>query len=437
MSETRLRSTAAVLAVILISTGQSGWLHVSAQVSSQGLIPAGGGPIVDCTGASVTRLEAGMGTQREALRRAEEMYRQAQATHRAAADPARELQILQARAQSFIENQATLIKQVRALKTLGLSAARRRELLTLTDRLQRAVEKVNAAQKAGSAGVEFGTAISENVDLLEGFGTFLGDSGLGEEAAGLLANAVFGPAGGLAVQGIGLAQDYVLGAAGEVIAERDLIRMRDNLDDLRRVVSNNEVRIRDLRDMMMENCKPQKSQVQESPKPIPPQNPPAAAPAAEPPPPAPEPKAKASTFGKRLGLSLGIAAAVGGISMIAVQKALAATETADSGSGSGSITFVRVVNPFVCQGNSCTGSIEVNVGVRVTSGYVTFASTSSFLGQVQVAPNSTPGRVTVRMDKSPYLTCYQTQTTLVLWDSPTQFGPVLANLPVSIPVTCR
>ena len=427
------RPSRGVAAAILVAFSLSFLLPSAPAAAGRQLVQASGGPIVDCTGTSLARLESGMGVQREALQRAERMYRQAEETHRAAADPDRELNILRDRTKKWLEDQITLTRKVRALRALGLSPARTRELLTLTGRIEKAVEevqgkleKIDTLAGAGAAGVDFGKAINDNVDLLEGYSTFLADSGIGEEAVSLLANAGFGPAGGLVIQGLGLAQDYVLGAAGEVIAERDLLRMRDNLDDLRRAVSNNEARILDLRAMMTENCKPSRTQTQESPRPIPPQE--AAV--------QPEPPKKKGGGGKVA--SVLIAAGVAGGVGLYVSNELSKLDLSgdgDGGTGGGQPTLQGSPR-FTCSGSQCSGDIVVRFPSAIRSGFVTAAtSTAGFLGQTQVSQGFT-GDVTIRMSR-PYNFCYQTQTGLALWDAPTMDGPNTWALTVSIPVTCN
>lgn len=435
-------SRGAVVAVIA-SFSLSFLLPARPIAASPQLVSAGGGPIVDCTGASLARLESGMGVQREALQRAERMYRQAEETHRAAADPERELKILQERTQKWLESQITLTRKVRALRAAGLSASRTSDLLRLTGQVEKAISKVQDAWKtaqtagnAGVAGLEFGKAISENADLLESYSTFLGDSGLGEEAVSLLANAGFGPAGGLVVEGLNLARDYALGAAGEVLAERDLLTMRDNLDDLRRVVSNNESRISDLRAMMAENCKPSRTQPQDSPKPSPPQDPPSVAqptPASEPAP------AKKKGGGKALSLLLATGTAIGG--GIYIANTLASLEEMDldgdggsSGSGQPSL---RSFTQWTCSGSSCAGDVVINFPMKISSGsIIVFSSPGSWAGQALVSPSAPPGDVTIRMTRS-YNTCYGTQTGLAIWNATNANGPNTWSLTSSIPVTCR
>jgi hypothetical protein len=227
-----------------------------------------------------------------------------------------------------------------------------------------------------------------------------------------------------------LARDYVLGAAGEVISEQELDLMRDNLYRLQRAVSHNEARIRDLREMMTLNCKPASTQPQESPRPIPPQEPPA--------PPAPAPVAKkGGGAGKALGLVLGLGAV--GVGGYYISQALETLQEVDDGTGSGGGTpkFVRISQPFVCSGNRCVGAVEIDFPMTITSGsIIIFSSPGSFAGQKLVSTTGRAGVQQITLDRS-YNLCYGTQTGLAIWDAPNANGPNNWALNVSIPISCQ
>lgn len=416
-----------LIAVLLIAIGLPAPRSVAAQVSSQGLIQAAGRPYVDCVGgpAQLLRMENAIREQRRVLEKTRELLRNAEAGH-AEATQQTEDAIMEAAKKAATEK-LTLLKRVKALKELGLSQEKRREFLELVKSIEDRLEHIEKSSKRNEAY----DALMQSGMSLQNLGTFLESSGMNDDTAVAAATALAGPAGAGAVEVFILARDLVFAGAGQVISENELAQARQNNAVLENAVRLHEDRIDRLRALLAEpgNCPPPKPAAPESPKPVPEAE-------AHPSPPT---AGKTATFAKRLGLSLGIATATGLGALYAVNKALASADSSadGDGSGSGSVTFVRVVNPFVCQGNGCTGSIEINVGVRVTSGFVTAGTDSLFLGQVQVAPNSTPGRVTLKMDKTPYITCYATQTRLAVWDSQFINGPVIGNLSVNIPVSCR
>jgi hypothetical protein len=152
--------------------------------------------------------------------------------------------------------------------------------------------------------------------------------------------------------------------------------------------------------------------------------------------PQPRPKQgmKAST---RVPLVLGIAAAGAAGGLVAAR---AAGGTSAGGSGGGSTASPTIVSftQWLCSGNSCAGDLTINFPMVMNKGVITVGTNSLFLGQATVSPTSPPGNVLFHMTKSPYVTCYGTQTTVAIWNGPTiDSGPAMFQLASNIPVTCR
>lgn len=409
-------------------------------------VSAPGAPLVDCTGASLAQMESGMTGQREWLRKSEDMLKAAEKGNVEATAATEEIATGLAKKafQAWAQRQLTLIRTVRDLKLAGVSAEKRRQLLTRVDRLQKSWDAVNttagAARStvaAGTAGIDYGTAVSNNIAELRDFATFLDESGIADELAGAAASAFLSPIGGLVVEGAMLGRDVLFAAAQQHLSDQELAQMRANHETMRWAVNRNQEKIDRLRGLMS-GC-PNQSQAQGqmppgSPLPIPPQVTPPPPPA----PPAPEPKKNViGKMPKNLAIILGTLVGAGTLGTVVLSKALAEADGAGSGSGSGgTVKFVRIARPFVCSGSTCSGQVVIDFPVVMSSGSIIVQSTSIFLGSATVNPTTPPGEVTFTMTR-PYNTCYQTQTNLGIWNSTSTLGPNAYSLSVNIPVSCQ
>lgn len=163
------------------------------------------------------------------------------------------------------------------------------------------------------------------------------------------------------------------------------------------------------------------------------------APVDQPPPPpgAPQAPGKKGGAGKLVALGIGLGGA--GLGAYYLGQQLGTLDYGgESESGGGTPTITNKHEPWICSGNKCTGKLTINFPGVMSSGTVTVGTSSLFLGQISVDPTKAPGSRTIDMEKSPYLTCYGTQTTVAIWNSAfTNTGPPAHSLPTSIKVECH
>lgn len=393
------------------------------EAASVQLVQAGGRPYVDCVGgpAQLLRMETAIAQQHRDLERTRELLRKAESGTAEATKQTEDA--MMAAAKKIATEKLNLAKRVRALKELGLSQDKRREFLELLKDVEDRFEKVEKAERRNEAY----DALMQSGLTLQNLGTFLESSGINDDAASAAALALTGPAGAGVVEVFILARDLIFSGVGQVISENELAQARQNNARLENAVRLHQDRIDRLRALLVDpaNCPAPRSEPQQSPRPVPPQD-------------APEtkPKGKFST-GRLLGV-LGGAAVLSATGLyLSSQLSDLALDSADSGGSSGSGQPKLVGSPrFTCSGSQCTGNIVVNFPSPIRSGYVTAAtSTAGFLGQASVSQGY-KGDVTITMSR-PYNFCYQTQTGLALWDARTMDGPNTWSLTVSIPVTCN
>lgn len=398
-----------------------------------GQVRAAGGPLVDCTGgpSKLARLERGMPVQREALRRAEEALKAAQEGNLQALKDRASADIVRSKVNEWLADQQTMLAEAAASRLTGVPVDRVAQYRQKLEDWKSAVEKV---QKSGRAG--YAAALRENAAAMKDFMKvleFLDDSGIGEEAARTLARAAFGPVGDKAIDGFNLARDWTLAELQQNISDQELGQLRDTYYGVLGAVMNNHERIENLRGLLASCRGASKPEVQESPKPIPPEE--ASAPAP------PETKEKKMSAGKRLAITMAVMTAVGGTGLI-VSQSLDNSDGLDDGSGSGggggSPTIVDKHEPWICSGSRCTGRLTIDFPVVMNSGTITVGTDSLFLGQKTVNPAVKPGRVTFDMEKSPNLSCPGPQTSVGIWNGPViNTGPAAYTLRTSIRVECR
>lgn len=447
MASSKFRCTAAAAATAIVITFVIG-PSPRAQVSSQGLIQAPGGPIVDCVGgpARVLRLEGVVAEQRRMLDRTRELLRKAEGGN-AEATQATEEAILE-QAKDFAKDQITLIRTVRAMREAGLSAEQRRRILTLTERIQETVEQIDEAKDR----VQMLSALTRNTSDWQSLMSVLDESGLGDEAATALSGA-FGPVGPAVVKGLIIARDLLYVGIEQRLSDQELAQARHNNAVLENAVRLQQDKIDRLRGLMADNC-PKAGQQPGPPssaKPIPPQN--VAVPAAEP---APPPEAAASTpavkkgSGKLLSLGLGLGGATIGAWFLG--KELGKLDTGDEGSGSGSGSGTgsgsgsarpTLVSPgqWICRNSTreCSATVTINFPMTLHSGFATvMSSPDAWRGQsARVSVTSPPGNVPVTLTR-PFNFCYGPQTSLAIWDAQTADGQnTYAITGLNMPVSCQ
>lgn len=409
-----------------------------AQVSSQGLIQAPGGPIVDCVGgpARVIRLEGVIAEQRRMLDRTRELLRKAEAGHAEATEATEEAILEQAK--DFAKDQVTLIRTVRAMREAGLSAEQRRRILTLTERIQETVEQINDAKDRG----QMLSALTRNTSDWQSLMSVLDESGLGDEAASALSSA-FGPVGPAVVKGLIIARDLLYVGIQQRISDQELAQARHNNAVLENAVRLQQDRIDRLRELMADNCHNagQQPEQSSSPRPIPPEG--VVGPAAAPPPPPGAAPAGAAGVkkgpGKLVPWAIGLAAA-GGATYWASTK-LAELDTTGDGSGTGSsIRFVRST-PIQCQpvgGSSlqsiCKGSVTLDVGSVLSAGtQVCIRTDPSGFAACQLRASSS--ELTLGIDER-IIGCRPTQTGIFVYRDRPEGTPVAPRVTASIPVSC-
>lgn len=399
---------------------------------------AAGQPYVDCVTAParIARMEAGMPGQHEALRRAEVMLRQAEVGNAEATQQSEEA-ILDA-AKDWAQDQLTLVRKVQMLKDIGLDRQQRRRLLELVKQAEDGLEEAQEAFEDPNPNLKRTDALqafTESNRDLQALATFLEESGLAGDLENAAVAAKLTPLGQAIVGGFTLARDMLYLGAQQRFSDEELARARENFERLRWSVSYNQERLDNLK-AFAEPCF--------KPKPNPPADPPApvstaAAPTSAPPPP---PAAEAPKKGgpSKLGLSLALGLGAIGAGGYAISKAVTAADTGggDAGSGSGSGTpTIKSFSTWVCEGNGCRGTLTIHFPVRSQTGHYIVGTDSIFLGSASVSTSAPAGDVTFQMTKTPYLTCYQTQTTVAIWDGQTTNVPARWQLKTSIPVSCR
>ena len=400
-------------------------------------VRAAGGPIVDCAGgpARLARLERGMPVQREGLRRIEEQLKAAQEGNLQALKDRESADVVRKKVDGWIDDQKGMLVDAAASRLTGIPADKIGEYKEKLAKWQSSFEKLQRSAKAGFA---YGAAIRENAAAFKDFMTvlqFLDDSGIGEQTARLLAKGTFGPAGDKAIDAFNLARDWTLAELQQNISDQQLGQLRDTYYGMLGAVMNNHEKIENLRALLASCPGAPRPQIQNSPKPIPPQEAPATA--------APAPAAPAKKSGKggsmATSLIIGLAAA-GGAAYYAGKALSQATEDLDGsggGSGGGSPRVVSFSNPWVCSGSTCRGTVTIDFPSPMNSGSIIVISTSGFGGQVTVNPSTAPGTQTFEMTRA-YNTCYQTQRELAIWNATTTNGPQTYGLTgLNIPVSCQ
>lgn len=438
MASPKFHCTAAAVAAAIAVTFVIG-PSPRAQVSSQGLIQAPGGPIVDCVGgpARVLRLEGVIAEQRRMLDRTRELLRKAEAGN-AEATQATEEAILE-QAKDFAKDQVTLIRTVRAMREAGLSAEQRRRILTLTERIQEGVEQINEAKDRA----QMLSALTRNTSDWQSLMSVLEESGLGDEAATALSGA-FGPVGPAVVKGLIIARDLLYVGIEQRISDRELAQARHNNAVLENAVRLQQDKIDRLRGLMADNCHQTGQQPEQpsSPKPIPPQD--VVGPAAEPPPPPPGAPAGAAGVkkgsGKLLSLVLGGGTAVlGGLYAAKKLGELDATG-ADDGGGTGS--SIRLVSSTAIQCSAisgspqslCVGNVTLDVGNAFGAGtQVCIRTDPSAFVACQVKASSS--QLTLRIEER-ILGCRPTQTGVFVYRDTPNNQAATARLTANIPVVC-
>jgi hypothetical protein len=157
-----------------------------------------------------------------------------------------------------------------------------------------------------------------------------------------------------------------------------------------------------------------------------------------PPPGAPPAPVKKGGAGKLVALGIGLGGAGLGAYYLGQQLGSLDYGLDDSDSGGGTPTITNKHEPWICSGSRCTGKLTINFPGVMNSGTITVGTSSLFLGQISVDPTKAPGSRTIDMEKSPYVTCYGTQTTVAIWNSAfTNTGPPAHSLPTSIKVECH
>jgi hypothetical protein len=422
MRAARFRLLGVFAAIVFIAWG-FGAATPRASAEQPPLIQAAGHPIVDCTGATLSRLEAGMGRQYDALRRTEEQVKSAEETHHKVAGQTDAM--IQEQLKSWLQDQVNWVDL--AQRSGALTGDRAKELATLIDRLKTSQERLKLAQSTANGLRTYAAAVRTNAADFEALATFLSNSGLADALAQRAAR-LLPPPGQLVVQGFILARDVTYNAAEEIVSAQDLATMRDVRDRLRAAIRNNEERIRNLREMMADpqTCPNPPQQVQESPKPTPPQD-------------APQPTKKKPGFSaKRLGITLGVAGAAAATGLVLSQNLTSNNGDSSGSGGANSQPSIVSFSAWICRGSSCSGTLTIDFPMVMNKGVITVGTNSLFLGQANVSPTTPAGRVTFNMTKSPYTTCYGTQTTVAIWNGPTiDSGPAMFQLSTSIPVTCQ
>lgn len=435
MASPKFRCTTAAVAAAIAVTFVIG-PSPRAQVSSQGLIQAPGGPIVDCVGgpARVVRLEGVIAEQRRMLDRTRELLRKAEAGN-AEATQATEEAILE-QAKDFAKDQVTLIRTVRAMREAGLSAEQRRRILALTDRIQETVEQINDAKDRA----QMLSALSRNTSDWQGLMSVLDESGLGDEAATAL-SGTFGPVGPAVVKGLIIARDLLYVGIEQRISDKELAQARHNNAVLENAVRLQQDKIDRLRGLMADNCHKAGQQPEQpsSPKPIPPQD--IVGPAAEPPPPPGAVGAARAKKGSGKLLPLALGGLVGGTALWYAGTKLKELDTTGGSTSGGS--SIRLVSSTTIQctpvgGNSlqsvCRGSVTLDVGSVFSAGtQVCIRTDPSAFVACQLKVSSSQLRLDI---DERIIGCRPTQTGIFVYKDTPNNQAATARLTANIPVTC-
>lgn len=431
MASLEFRSiTAAVAAAIAVTfvIGPS----PRAQVSSQGLIQAPGGPIVDCVGGPerVVRLEGVIAEQRRMLDRTRELLRKAEAGN-AEATQATEEAILE-QAKDFAKDQITLIKTVRAMREAGLSAEQRRRILTLTERIQETVEQIDEAKDRA----QMLAALTRNTSDWQSLMSVLDESGLADEAATALSGA-FGPIGPAVVKGLIIARDLLYVGIEQRISDQELAQARHNSAVLENAVRLQQDKIDRLRGLMADNCHKAGQQPDQpsSPKPIPPQD--------APPPPPPAPPGTAGAPAVKKGAGKLLPWVLGGVPAVAAgiytARKLGELDTGDGTTGGSSIRLVSSTaiqcTPISGSPQSlCRGSVTLDVGNVFSAGtQVCIRTDPSAFAACQLKVSSS--ELTLAIDER-ILGCRPTQTGIFVYKDTPNNQAATARLTANIPVAC-
>jgi hypothetical protein len=249
------------------------------------------------------------------------------------------------------------------------------KLNTYVDKLKDAAEKLQGLVTSGASGVNIGAAIRDNQLAWANFAKDIDDSGIADEFGKLGFVAIFGPAGEIGFDLAVAARDGVAAGWGlynNVTDAEAAQRTLDQLVDARRAIMGRLSEIDSILTSSDFNCAQPTPSPQDrimtqppAPDPIP------AAPVAQ----APQAKTPKKGGGGATAARVVVAGAGLGGALYALNKAKQISDSANGGGGSGSLTVTFVsastINCTFNAGgiiNSCTGTVTIEFGGKVSSG---------------------------------------------------------------------
>lgn len=346
-----------------------------------------------------------------------------------------------------------LRERVRAMKTLkgsakdgvvntkGMLSTDRREWL---ERIKK-IEDMGERLKTASAGADYAQLLKANQADLTSFLKFMDDSGVADMALKGLADTLAPGVGGLVVNGIKVGLDVVYAGLKGRFTAQEAAQWRDNVGKLKSAHDALKDRVDGYRqELTSGSCGPKVAQqVQNSPRPIPPQEA------------APQPDATTSPksgngVGTAVKASVGIAgAAVGGIYLkkeldklktdVATTTTTTTTPPPTGGSNTAStVTSFNITCTLAGPGTfrNCTGSLTATVGPSVTAGVALTATLNPALivGRM-TPPNTGSGQsLTFAFATSGTAACPGTQSSVTFLRSGTAFSTATSR---SITITCN
>ena len=338
-----------------------------------------------------------------------------------------------------------LRERVRAMKDSGMTTAARGEWL----RRIKSIEDAGEQLKRGVARAEYADLVRQNQDNLVSFMQFVDESGAADPLLTGLANLVAPGIGGVVVGGIKVGLDVVYAGLKGHFTAQEAAQWRDNVDRLRAAHQDLRGRVDGYRaELTGGQCGPKVAQqVQNSPRPLPPDTAAGSTPTAPP----------GSSGGGSVGKIVRYSALMAGI-LGATAYAAAQVEPVDLGTSTGSSNTTTTANnnptpvsntastiglgAFACSVandtsgfRSCTGSVNIRAGTllaaRQGQSMSVVVAPSAFVGTF-IAPGlgGTTGTVSLRA------TLPRTCPTQVLIAFSPDGNSVIESIAVSIPVSC-
>lgn len=338
-----------------------------------------------------------------------------------------------------------LRERVRAMRGSGMTTAAREEWLTKIKSIEDAGEQL----KRGLAHAEYAGLLRQNQANLVSFMKWVDDTGAADPALTGLANLVAPGIGGVVVGGIKVGLDLVYAGLKGRFTAQQAAQWRENVDRLQAAHQELRYRVDRYRDDLTSGlCGPRVAQqVQNSPRPIPPQT--DTAPVTTAPPP---------TGGGSVGKIVGWTALMGG-AIAAGAFAASQVEPIELGTITGSSNTTTTTNnnpapvaetpstvglgPFSCSVPNdfgqvrCEGTVNVRAGTRLAArqgAALTMVTQPTTLIGRFVGPGLGGTTGTVTLSAATFSSLCRNQTQIAFTADGNLF---FETIQVSIPVTCR